>query len=319
MRIRHGIFLAVVFVLFQVLLGVCIYVIQTGSPVIKAVMSILIILLVLIGLFAVVAPLCAFMMPAVRTISIKDGIIKINNDPYDLISEDYTNIWICTSVLFRLMGTVIFVSDHDAGTSQFYWFGPFIDKEMRKAEKEFSGKLSELRKELYDKYSYDYLCSSSSGNVLISLPDTLLRKFLFRNVIVNFAAAAVFFAGSLFSIHYLPVCMTLLALIVFFVLRGVRQILMHRINSGILLTSAEITQSGIRIGNKFYSFSDGIKIDFNDVNGLLEMGSYMTVTCGSICDKYWLGTSNICRRQQTLLKYTLDMVTSYIDNYGAPS
>lgn len=261
--------------------------------------------------------LMSWLFPQVKEIAFDKDTVTINGKDRFTYNPDNMLFIRPVRITFVDLNLFLYVRDEEEQVTKLYWFGNvFWNKEINK-RKEVFDKIISFETKLYEKYAYAYLCDNATeDNTLINIPVARCNKHHLKDILMYYIPASVILLIALFVVLNRPVFAFLMLVSVVVYTLGVFKSISFRRDSKVFINTAEITRKGIRIDNDFFSINDKLKVIFSEKEGkkesFLDDGNYVTLTDGNNTKRFWLGQDELYRKEQTLLKYTLDSLTKYL-------
>ena len=261
--------------------------------------------------------LMSWLFPQVKEITFDKDTVTINGKDRFTYNPDSMLFIRPVRITFVDLNLFLYVKDEDEQVTKLYWFGNvFWDKEINK-RKEVFDKIISFETKLYEKYAYAYLCDNATeDNTLINIPVARCNKHHLMDILMYYIPASIILLIALFVVLNRPVFAFLMLSSVVVYTLGIFKSISFRRDSKVFINTAEITRKGIRVDNDFFSINDKLKVTFSEKEGkkesFLDDGSYVPLTDGNNTKRFWLGQDALYRKEQTLLKYTLDSLTKYL-------
>ena len=259
----------------------------------------------------------SWIFPQVKEISFDKDTVTVNGKDRFVYYPDSMLFIRPVRLTFLDLNLFLYVKDEEEQITKLYWFGNvFWNKEINKRKEVFE-KIISFETKLYEKYAYAYLCDNATeDNTIINIPVARSNRHHLKDILMYYVPASVILLIALFLVLNRPVFSFLMLCSVAIYTLGILKSISFRRDSQVFINTSEITRKGIRVDNDFFAINDKLNVTFSKKDdkkkSILDNGSYVTITDGNNTKRFWLGPDDLYRKEQTLLKYTLDSLTKYL-------
>lgn len=261
----------------------------------------------------------SWIFPAVKSIAFEQDQIIINDkDKYTYTKDAFisTHIFKFTPIDLNLF---LNLRDEAEGKNKIYWFGNIIWSKDAPKRKEAAEKITNFETKLFEKFAYAYLCEDASeDNTFINIDIKRINKEHLIESLIMYIPASVLMLVAMINVLVRPLFFFLFTLSAVIFGLAIARGITFRKNSKVFINTAEITRTGIRIDSDLFSICKDLSVNYLSKEkdkkqvGLLEYGSFMTLSDGKNSKRYWLGPDHLYRKEQVLIKFVLDNIVKYV-------